>query len=83
MQSSYQKIKNKEVDMKDGHKPNKEGAVGNFTYVLKDRPLVTLSISFFVLLSLSLSLSLSVNFSRVSLWNPCCYEISTSLIFSH
>ena len=67
--------------MKDGHKPNKEGAVGNFTYVLKDRPLVTLSISFFVLLSLSLSLSL--NFSRVSLSNPCCYEISTSLIFSH
>ena len=85
---SYNKIavflskkKKIEVDMKDGHKPNKEGAVGNFTYVLKDRPLVTLSISFFVLLSLSLSLSL--NFSRVSLSNPCCYEISTSLIFLH
>ena len=67
--------------MKDGHKPNKVGVVGNFTYVLKDRPVVILSISFFVLLSLSLSLYM--NFSKVSLSNPCCYEISTSLIFSH
>ena len=55
------------VDKKDGYRPNKEGAIGNFFVCQMIGPLD----DFFQFLSFfffySLSLSLSMNFSRVLL----------------